>query len=50
LQELEKRNEDVRGKEEETESTASTRENLLEKLPVLLHNFFYKFLVHQVTI
>jgi hypothetical protein len=50
LQELEERIKDVRGEEEETESTASSCENLLEKLPVLFHNVAYKFLMHQVTI
>jgi len=50
LQELEERSKDVRGEEEETESAASTCENLLEKLPALLHNGCYNFLRHQVTI
>jgi len=50
LQELDERIKDVRGKKEETESRASTCENVLEKLPVLLHNVSYKFLMHQVII
>jgi hypothetical protein len=50
LQELEERIKDVRGEEEETESTSSTCENLLEKLPALLYNICYNFLRHQVII
>ena len=50
FQELEERTEVIRGKEEETESTASNCQNLLEKIPVLFHNVPYKFLMRQVTI